>query len=492
MTNTRPILPAFAILIIIGLPVNSQTTNQDLAQAREAASVVLKSTGEPVAGAPRRRNVGEVVRVFSDLVPDEPVDYESVAIIFGDGKVTGDVKRDVFVFWGDLEIDGTVERSASAIFGSIKLGPNAEILGETKVIGGKLIKDPSAVVKRQPIEMGGNYERWPLMSATVDWFQKGVFAGRPIAPEVHLSWLMALLFFGAYALAAILFPRPVTVCADAMRNRPASSFVMGILVPILVVLLVTLLTMTGVGALVVPFVLIALAFATVIGKAAVLQFLGQRLGGALHSKAMQSPVTAFVMGGMVLSLLYMVPMLGIMIWGMTLLFAMGAAMLATVESLQAEGSQLVAEPVPGVPLSKSTAMIHIGPAENGEAKPAGFWLRFCSLLLDWIIVGTVAAMISAGVLFIPMIFAYYIVMWGWKGGTLGDMVMNLKLVRDRGRKMDYGAGVVRSLASLFSIGAFGLGFFWCAISRDKKSWHDHIAGTNVVRVPEAPVRAATA
>jgi len=472
----------------------AQAPEPDLSEARKAASRILNSTGNPGAVVEPRRNAGKVVRVFSDLYSDEPVDYQSVAILFGDGKIAGDVERDVFVFFGDVELAGKVGRNASAVFGSIRLGPDAEVRGETKVIGGKLIKAPSARVGREPVEVGGNYERWPVMSAAVDWFRTGVFAGRLISPEVRLSWLGALLFFLAYGLATLLFPRPVSVCAEALRERPASSFVMGLLAPVLVLLAATLLIMTGVGALVVPLVLIALLFAIVIGKAAVLWFIGQRFGGLLRSRALQRPVTAFVTGGVILALLYLVPVLGMAVWGMTVLFAMGAATLAGIESLQAEGSELVAEPAPDAPLSESTAMIHVGPAVSGELRPAGFWLRFCSLLLDWLIVGTLAAIVSAGVLFIPMMFAYYILMWGWKGATLGDMAMNLRLVRDGGRRMDFAAAIVRSLASLFSLGVFGLGFFWCAISRQKKSWHDHVAGTNVVRVPETtpPPQAARA
>jgi uncharacterized RDD family membrane protein YckC len=42
---------------------------------------------------------------------------------------------------------------------------------------------------------------------------------------------------------------------------------------------------------------------------------------------------------------------------------------------------------------------------------------------------------------------------------------------------------VRSLASLFSLIALGLGFFWAGWSREKRAWHDLIAGTLVVQLP---------
>ena len=75
-------------------------------------------------------------------------------------------------------------------------------------------------------------------------------------------------------------------------------------------------------------------------------------------------------------------------------------------------------------------------------------------------------------------------MWSWQQTTLGAAVMNIKLVSDRHQKVDFPVAFIRALGTIISFGALGLGFLWSGVSRDKKSWHDIIAGTNVVRVPE--------
>ena len=484
MSPHQNIYPALAILCLLAGGAHAQDGSKELTEAREAVSIILNAASDNGVPEVARRNGGRITRIFSDLADQEDTDYTSVTILFGDGKLKGDVEEDLFVLWGDVELNGRVKRDCATIFGSIKLGPQAELLGDTRVIGGRLIREPGSVVKSQPVELGGNYQEWPVLSAGVDWFQHGVVLGRPMAPGVMLSWFTAGLFFLAYVLTAVLFPRPVQGCVMSMRTRPASSFLMGILLPILVALIAGLLAMTGVGILVVPFLLVAFVFATVLGKAAVMQFIGQRLGEAMSMKGLQRPGMALFVGGLILCLLYVIPIVGILVWGVTLLFAMGAAMLATIDSLQAEGSELVAEPVPDKGLSDSTAMIHIGPADGPEYRPAGFWLRTCATILDWFVVGTVASLTSAGVLLLPMLFVYYIAMWGWKGTSLGGMVMNTKLVRDRGRPINFAAATVRSIATIISTAALGLGFAWSAVSRTKKSWHDHIAGTNVVRIPE--------
>lgn len=458
-----------------------------LDQAREAADLILRAADGGNVEKATRRQAGHVTRIFSDLKADEPTDYANVVLLFGGGTVNGDVRRDLVVFWGDAELRGRVAGRTTVIFGSLKLGPEAELAGETRLVGGDLIREAGSVVRDQPFELGGNYEQWPLVSGAVEWMRYGVIFGRPIAPAVPLSWFVMAVFFLGYLVTAILFPRPVQICAYSMRTRPASSFLLGILLPILVVTVSLLLIMTGVGVLALPFVAAALIFATVLGKAAVLQYIGQRLGEAMRLKALRSPGFALFVGGGILCLIYTVPVVGIAVWALTMLFAMGAATLAVIESLRAEGAVIADDPEADPELSGTLAMVHVGPAEGEAAKfpPAGFWSRMGAILLDWFIVGTVSALTSAGILFLPMIFAYYIVGWIWKGTTIGAHVMNQKVVRDRGRPMNGPAAVVRSLASVFSLAVFGLGFVWSGLSRDKKSWHDAIAGTNVVRVPES-------
>jgi uncharacterized RDD family membrane protein YckC len=458
----------------------------ELEQAREAADLILRATDSPAVTRAKRRQVGNITRIFSDLKSEADTDYRDVLLMFGDGVVEGDVEGRLTVFWGNAELRGRVTGPCTVIFGTLTLGPDAELAGETRLIGGGLRLEAGAVVRNQPFELGGNYEQWPLIAGAVDWVRWGVILGRPIAPGVPLSWFIMGVFFLGYAVAAVLFPRPVQICAYSIRTRPASSFLLGVLLPILVLAVSVLLIMTGIGVLALPLVAVALVFAVVLGKAAVLQYVGQRLGEAMRFRALRQPGTALCVGGTLLCLIYTVPVVGLAVWALTLLFAMGAATLAVIESLRAEGTVFDDDPEAGVEFSESLAMIHVGPAEGVAAKypPAGFWSRMCAILLDWFLVGTLAAVTSAGILFLPMIFAYYIGGWVWKGTTLGGHVMNQRVVRDRGRPINGPSAVVRSLASVFSLAVFGLGFVWSGLSRDKKSWHDAIAGTNVVRVPE--------
>jgi uncharacterized RDD family membrane protein YckC len=74
-------------------------------------------------------------------------------------------------------------------------------------------------------------------------------------------------------------------------------------------------------------------------------------------------------------------------------------------------------------------------------------------------------------------------MWGWKGTTVGGIVLGLKVVRVDGRPLDFAAAIVRALAAAFSIIVFFLGFLWIAWDKEKQGWHDRIAGTVVLKMP---------
>jgi uncharacterized RDD family membrane protein YckC len=78
---------------------------------------------------------------------------------------------------------------------------------------------------------------------------------------------------------------------------------------------------------------------------------------------------------------------------------------------------------------------------------------------------------------------YHLALWTTLGTTVGGMAMRVKMVREDGRPMGFAVSLVRALASVFSALVLFVGFFWAGWSRQKRSWHDFIAGTIVVKVP---------
>jgi len=152
---------------------------------------------------------------------------------------------------------------------------------------------------------------------------------------------------------------------------------------------------------------------------------------------------------------------------------------------------------------------------------AGFWIRFAAYLIDalitfvplviifFILVGAAFAGASCsitlnpdnsfnsgscsnvgafGLLAIPFIFflflpaAYFIVMWSWKGATVGQRALGVWVVdADTGTKISGGRAVLRYLGYIVNGAVFYLGFMWAGWDPRKQGWHDKIANTFVIK-----------
>lgn len=68
----------------------------------------------------------------------------------------------------------------------------------------------------------------------------------------------------------------------------------------------------------------------------------------------------------------------------------------------------------------------------------------------------------------------------WQG-TLGKQILGLRVVDEYGDRITWTASLVRNLTKLLSVLPFGLGFWWAAFSKKRRTWHDLLAHTHVVR-----------
>jgi len=66
---------------------------------------------------------------------------------------------------------------------------------------------------------------------------------------------------------------------------------------------------------------------------------------------------------------------------------------------------------------------------------------------------------------------------------VGGIICQVRVVRIDGQPVKLPDAIVRALASVLSIAAFGIGCFWILRDPERQAWHDKIAGTYVVKVP---------
>lgn len=458
----------------------------------------------------------EAVVVFgknAELKSNESAD--TVVVIGGSAKVSGKVRDTVVAIGGDVEIQGEVGDTAVAVMGSVKLGQGAVVHGDVVSVGGHIDVAHGATIngKTQEIDFSGT----PLsrhLQGLKNWFVHCVLKFRLLAPQVGWVWAVAGAFFLLYLLITVTLPKPVAACVDEMTRRPISTFFIGLLVKLVVPLVVLVLIATGLGIVVVPFIQAALLVGALIGKAALLQYLGRQIGRQFGSDAIQKPLLAFLVGWILITLLYMVPILSLLVFAVTSIWGIGVAITATFGGLRRESPPRPAAPAPSPAFAVPAMATGAPPAIGTEAgtqqtatqvpppltapapailppalayPKAGFWERMAAAFLDLVLVGILSSM-ARGIHGPPLGFlvalAYFAGMWAWKGTTLGGIVLKLQVVRhDGGGPVTFLVALVRALAAAFSAVVFFLGFFWIAWDRDKQGWHDKIAGTVVVRLP---------
>jgi uncharacterized RDD family membrane protein YckC len=222
------------------------------------------------------------------------------------------------------------------------------------------------------------------------------------------------------------------------------------------------------------------------GKIAVYSYAGQQLGNQTGMRALQRPCLALLGGTLLFYLLYTVPVVGLVVWSALAPLAVGTVLLTAVTRFRSNGGGGAAAAA-SVFMAPGSGLGNASPLEPANVlvlPRVGFWLRFLAATLDVALIALIVGKLlhlHKGI--VPLLLLYHIVMWTWKGTTIGGLVFGLKIVRTDGRPINFAVAAVRGLAAFLSAAALFLGFFWAGWTREKQSWHDKIAGTVMVKVP---------
>ncbi len=451
----------------------------------------------------------DMVRVFADVTIGANQEAGDMVVIGGNAIVAGRVNGDSVVVFGNATIDGQLNGDLVNIMGSTVLGPEAVINGEMIAVGGRVARADGAIIRGETIElsflpdMTSEQFRW-----LGTWFKSGLLLGRPLPHNQSWAWVTAGVLLIIALLISFVFRRAIDSTVAVIDQRPAASFLTGMLIYILSGPLTFILAVSVVGLIVVPFLMMGLLVASVFGVIGVYRFSGQQFG--LRAQ----PALALLAGGILFTLLYAVPIIGFLTWFLAGTLGTGAVGLALIQGLRRESSDTresgpppmspispVAKPAPLAPAgSVSEGLDHESdiesatPAENlvedeisAEdplmAERVGFWPRLGATALDFILVASLAGFTGLREWFPLLWIVYHITFWSWRQTTIGGIVLNLKVVRLDGEPLRFGVVTVRSLASIFSGLVIGLGMFWSSWDTERQSWHDKIAGTTIVRVP---------
>ena len=409
---------------------------------------------------------------------------DSVVAVLGNARATGPVGDSVVAVLGSVYVDGKVADAVVAVMGDVELGPNAEVGGDVVAVGGKITRAPTAIVrgKEQNVALPGEFGHLEGLHA---WFRQCPLKARPLAFGPHLgwAWLIALTALGLYVFMALLFPSGVEKCLGTLETRTGYSILTALLSVLAASVVIVLLAITGVGLFVVPFLVTGLVVASFFGKAAMLGWLGRRITRLAGDGPLNHIALAVLLGGMLVLGLYVVPVVGLIVFKLLAWIGMGVVIYTLILGMKRE------KPVPVAAAANiSPTEPPLPPVVSAATLPrSGFWIRTAALLLDLVLVAVATSLAHLhrdGAFMMLLVAAYGAVMWRLRGTTIGGIVCGLKVVRIDNREIDWTTVIVRGLGCFLSLAVLGLGFIWVAFDDEKQSWHDKIAGTTVVRVPK--------
>ena len=135
-------------------------------------------------------------------------------------------------------------------------------------------------------------------------------------------------------------------------------------------------------------------------------------------------------------------------------------------------------------------------------QPSGLLRRLGAIIYDGLLV--IALLFLATIPFIAMrdgesvdpgdlayrlwlvfvVYVFFVGFWATKGRTLGMQSWGLQLETPDGGRVSLASASIRYFAALLSWAAFGIGFLWQLVDRDKLTWHDRLSKTRLMHYPK--------
>ena len=248
-----------------------------------------------------------------------------------------------------------IDGDAVGVLGGIRMAENSVINGNATGIVGGVQRADGATVNGEIIDQSfpfppfGGIENGT--SGAPKWieatFRQVILKFRPLSFAVGWVWIVAALFLGLYLLITAAAPRMAVSVAEILRVRGATAFLMGLLALPLGAMVTLFLLVSGIGILVIPFLAAAFLLAAVSGKAGMLHYLGS--AAFRKERHLAAPAAVVLVGAVLLSVLYLIPFVGVFSWAVFSMWGLGAALLALLAKFRKE-----TQPPAKQPLAPST------------------------------------------------------------------------------------------------------------------------------------------
>jgi hypothetical protein len=239
------------------------------------------------------------------------------------------VQRDVTLFGGDLDAAGQIDGDVTVWGGNVSIRSSAVVRGQVVSVGGNVVREEGADIRGQEWE-GLPFRvpqppkppippRPPVFSRYQDWSSRW---WRNVA-EVFRSAFGVVVMTILGILVVVFIPQHTDTVAETIAKAPLQSFLTGlaawIAVPVVAAVLAITICLSPVAALWLLVAGVALLF----GWIAAGLLLGVRILRAVTDKE-PNPVAAVALGVLILSLLSLIPCLGLAFSAVVLTWSLGA------------------------------------------------------------------------------------------------------------------------------------------------------------------------
>jgi hypothetical protein len=215
------------------------------------------------------------------------------------------IARNAYLIGGTVQVNGAVQGGLMASGGVVIL--NGVVGHDVEVAGGALRIGPRA-------RIGGNLRyRMPAGKVHIDPAAHitGTVTALPVAGRWGLRrvlWILGILLVGAVAVA--VFPRFMAEAAEILPQRPGRSALVGLGWAILVPFAIVLAAVTIIGLPLALLMAAVYAILVCVGTVPFGVWLGQLLLGARAGKGREGALMNFLLGGFLLLVVGIIPVLG--------------------------------------------------------------------------------------------------------------------------------------------------------------------------------------
>lgn len=334
----KPFNPRFLLAVLVAFALVATWTPRLLAQSPPASPPTPEAPTAPNSPAETPDadddDAATVDRVGRDIVvtgsdvhirPGEIV--HDVSVTGGDVLVEGEVTGDLVVIPGKATLHGKVAGDVFNIGRGIRVENGGFIGGDVLALGFGVLREPDGVVQGEVTNLGLAALPESVRTQALLFFEECVMLGRPLSFRVLFVWLLWGAMLALQALIGLLFPEATQATMRAMRERPGGTALLGILGLPLILLASLILTLTLIASLAVPFLIAALFIGLFIGRIAILRIIGARIL-CLFGLREPHPAAEFATGAVVAVGLFLIPFVGLLVWMLFLLWALGGILMA--------------------------------------------------------------------------------------------------------------------------------------------------------------------